>query len=172
MKKVLLAVAFALATLAFNGCTETSDIKVASQKSSKVDLSGFKSYEWFISAQVLVDEKSEYKGRGYDVDTYVQNAITKQLVKNGKVEKNTDPDFLVSYVSGVDMDHVQEKLDDEGKAHLKTIPEAAIAVLLIDAHNGKLIWMGVAEGEFLKKLSDEESMKRIDYAVKKMFSDF
>jgi len=172
MKKVLLAIAFVLAVVSFSGCTETSDIKVKSEKSSKVDLKGYKSYEWFIAAQVVVDENNKYKGRGYDVDLYVQNAITKQLVKKGKVEATTDPDFLVSYVFGVDMDRIKEKVDKDGKAYLETIPEAAIAVLVIDAHNSKLIWAGVAEGEFRKELSDEESMKRIDYAIKKMFSEF
>jgi len=172
MKKVLLAVAFVLATLSFNGCTETSDIKVKSEKSSKVDLKGYKSYEWFIAAQVVVDENNKFKGRGYDMDLYIQNSITKQLEKKGKVEATTDPDFLVSYVSGVDMDRVKEKVDKEGKAYLENIPEAAIAVLVIDAHNGHLIWASVAEGEFQKDLSDEESMKRIDYAIKQMFSDF
>jgi len=172
MKKVLLAVAFVLATLSFNGCTETSDIKVKSEKSSKVDLKGYKSYEWFIAAQLLVDEDNKYKARGYDVDMYVQKAITKQLAEKGKVEDQTNPDFLVSYVSGVDMDRAKEKVDEDGKAYLETIPEAAIAVLVIDSHNGQLIWASVAEGEFQKDLSDEESMKRIDYAIKKMFSDF
>ena len=172
MKKVLLAVAFTLATLAFNGCTETSDIKVASQKSSKADLSGYKSYAWFVSANVLVDDNAQYVARGYDVDAYVKNAIQQQLDKKGKLEDNSEPDFLLSYISGLNMDSVIEKVDEEGKAYLKTLPKTAIAVVMIDGSNGRLIWTGVAKGEFLDKLSDEESRERIDYAIKKMFSDF
>ncbi len=83
------------------------------------------------------------------------------------VTKN--PDFYVAYIAAADMDAIEVKIDKEGQETIKEAPAAAMLLLLIDAHTGMIIAISTAEGE-AKNLPIEDRKKRLNYTVKKMFS--
>ena len=173
MKNIILSAVLAASLLTLSGCgSTTKDIKVASKTSSKVNLEGYKTYAWLPIANVLIDEKAEFKGRGYSVNDYIESQINKSLLNSERTLDKENPDFVVSYILGVDMDAMKEKLDEEGKKYLENVSEAAIVIVLMDTQTQKVIWAGSAETNLHQEVSDEESKKRIKYAIEKMFSDF
>ncbi len=173
MKKIVLSALLAAGLVTMSGCSAmTKDIKVMSETSSKVNLSGYKTFSWLPVANILVDEKSQYKGRGYDINDYIESQITKVLLNSDRTMEQANPDFLVTYIFGADMDAVKAKLDDEGKEILNNVPQAALVTMCMDAKTLKVIWAASAEADIKKDSSDEESKERIEYAVEEMFSDF
>jgi len=173
MKNIILSAVLAASLLTMSACSSANqNIKVASQTSPKVNLEGYKTFAWLPIANVLIDEKAQFKGRGYSVNDYMESQINKALLNANKTLDSEKPDFAVSYILGVDMDAMKEKLDDEGKKYLENVSEAAIVVVLMDTQTQKVIWAGSAETNLHQEVSDEESKKRIDYAIEKMFSDF
>jgi hypothetical protein len=51
------------------------------------------------------------------------------------------------------------------------VPEGGLVVVLIDAHTGVIVWVGLAQGE-IKKDADQETIKsRLKYAVSSMFKE-
>lgn len=174
MKKItIIGAILALGLIAFSGCNSaTKDIKVTSQTSEMVNLKGYKTFAWLAVANVLVDKHEQYKSRDFSVNDFINTNIEKELLLAKKVKTSQNPDFLVSFIIGADMDAVKEKVNDEGKEYLKNVPKAALVVLLMDTKTQKLIWAGTAEAEINKENSDEEAKVRLTYAVQKMFSNF
>jgi hypothetical protein len=173
MKKIVLSAFLAIGLLTMSGClSATKDIKVVSKTSEKVNLDGYKTYAWLPISNIIIDEKDQFKGRGYSVNDYMQSKINKALLNADKTLNREDPDFVVSYIMGVDMDAIKEKLDKDGKEQFENVSEAALIVILIDTQTQKVIWAGSAEAELKQETSDEESKARIDYSIEKMFADF
>lgn len=153
------------ALLGFTGCVSTSDIKVENTKSDKVDLRGYKTYQFIEGSGVLQDGKKKKVNAAEEIEAQ----INAQLMKKGKTPVSKDPDFFVAYMGGSDMEAVKVKLDKNGKEVIEKSPEAALVLMLIDAESGAIIWMSTAEGE-AKGGTKEEIKKRIDFAVKKMLN--
>jgi len=173
MKKIVLSTLLAVGLVTMSGCgTTTKDIKVASKTSPKVNLSGYKTFAWLPVATILMDKEKTYEGRGFDVNDYMESKINKELLNADKTVSQTNPDFLVTYIFGADMDAMKEKVDDEGKEILKNIPQVGIVAMCLDAKTLKVIWVASAEADVQKGSTDEASKARIDYAVSKMFSNF
>jgi hypothetical protein len=173
MKKIVLSALLATGLMTMSGCSvATSDIEVSSKTSPKVNLEGYKTFAWLPVANVLMDQNMQYEGRGYDVNDYMESQINKALLNADKTVSQDNPDFLVTYVLGADMDAMKERVDDEGKKILENIPQAAIVALCLDAKTLKVIWAGSAEADIKNKATDEETQARIRYAVEKMFSAF
>jgi len=173
MKTIIKLIMSAFLLILISGCGGlTQDIKVESATSQKVNLDGYKSYAWLAAVNLMVDQNSTYKRRGYSINEYIKSQVNKQLLNNGRIESNSTPDFFISYVVGVNMDAVKEKVDDEGKKSLENIPEAALAIILIDAKTKEIIWLAAAEATPNENHTDAESKERIDFAITKMFSDF
>ena len=165
MSKLLKGAMVVLMIAGFTGCVSTSDIKVESVKSEKVDLKGYKTYEIIEGSGVIDDTKVT----NLDIDTEMQQMINTELVKKGKILVTKDPDFYIAYIAGTDMDAVKEKLDEVGKETIEKAPAAAMILVLIDAETGVIIGISTAEGE-VKDLSIEDRKKRLNYAIKKMLS--
>jgi len=102
----------------------------------------------------------------------MKSQINKALLNADKTLNNKNLDFAISYILGVDIDVMKEKLDDEGNTYLDNISEATIIIILMDTQTQKVIWTGSAEANLQHNISDTESQKRINYAIEKMFSDF
>jgi hypothetical protein len=156
----------------FSGCgAKTGDIEVATQTNAKVNLDGYTSYAWLATADLMIDKNDAFKKRSYNVHEFIQSKITKELLNEDKIETSSNPDFLVSYVVGVDMDAVKKSVDDDGKAYLENIPEAGLAILLIDPSNQRVIYAGSAETNLDESATDEESKERIVYAIEEILDD-
>jgi len=163
MTKMLKGSLVALALLGFTGCVSTSDIKVENTKSDKVDLKGYKTYQFVEGSGIVQDGRKKKVNAPEEIEAQINS----ELMKKGKMPVSKNPDFFVAYLGGTDMDAVKKKLDKHGKEVIEKSPEAALVLMLIDADTGAIIWMSTAEGE-ARGGTKEEIKKRIDFAVKKM----
>jgi len=121
---------------------------------------------------LLVDENNEYKQRGYSVSEFIKGVVPRELVDLNRMESTSNPDFLVSYVAGVNMNAVKELVDDAGKKHIATVPNKALAIVLIDTQTNQIIWISSAQTQTSKKFTDKESKERIEETIEDMFDQF
>jgi phosphoribosyl-ATP pyrophosphohydrolase len=160
MSKLLKGAMVVLMIAGFTGCVSTSDIKVESVKSEKVDLKGYKTYQILEESGVA----TESRVTNLDVNAELQRIINTELGKKGKIPVTNDPDFYVAYLAGTDMDAIKVKVNEEGQETIENVPAAAMILLLVDAETGVII------GE-VKNLPLEDRKKRLSYTIKKMLSD-
>ena len=165
MRKLLKGAIIGLMVVGFTGCVDTSDIKVESAKADKVNLDGYKTYQIMEESGVATESTKN----DHDVNAELQRSIATELGKKGKVPVTKNPDFYVAYLAAADMDAIEVKIDKKGQETIKEAPAAAMLLLLIDAHTGMIIAISTAEGE-AKNLPIEDRKKRLNYTVKKMFS--
>jgi hypothetical protein len=156
-----------------SGCastTLTKDIDVNTQSAPGVDINKFKSYAWIATAQILNDPQGQWEPRAFDADAEIQFLIDRELRKRAVSQVDLNPDMLVAYIAGVDMEALELKEDPKQDMEvLQNNPKGALAVLFISPVNGKTLWAGVAVANVEGKRSSEETKKRLDYAVSEMF---
>jgi len=167
MIKILKGTVLALALVGFTGCVSTSDIQVDSTQSDKVDLKGYKTYQFIEGSGIAKDTSKKTLTKSESVSAEIEEMINEELAKKGKVPVSKDPDFFVAYLGGADHEAVKKRLDKSGKEIIEKSPEAALVLMLVDADSGAIIWMSTAEGE-LKNSTPEERKKRIKYTIDKM----
>ena len=164
---------FALAFIVMlTACTTapTKDIQVDAEADAKASFSGFKTYAWLASAQIVNDPEGQWEPRNVDIDAEVQLMISNELRKRGIAEVSSNPDMLVAYAAGVDMTTLGLKENPGSKEKLlANIPSAALVVALIDADTGYVIWIGEAVGEVQQQADEATVRGRIDYAIGEMF---
>ena len=165
MSKILKGAIAILMIAGFTGCVSTSDIQTKTVKSVKADLDGYKTYQIVEGSGIVDDTKSSATT---DLNTEMRQIMNTELAKKGKTKVDENPDFYVAYAAGQDVEAVTMKLDADGKTTIEATPEAAILLVLVDAETGKIIAMSTAEGE-AKDLSPEDTKKRLNYAINKMF---
>ena len=156
-----------------SGCastTLTKDIDVDTQAAPGVDINKFKSYAWIATAQILNDPQGQWEPRNFDADAEIRHLIDRELRKRNVSQVDRNPDMLVAYIAGVDMEALELKEDPQQDMEvLQNNPKGALAVLFISPVNGKALWAGVAVSNVEGKRSSEETKKRLDYAVSEMF---
>lgn len=155
------------------GCATsmTSDITIETEASPKADFDSYKSYAWLGTASVLNDPEGRWEPPNFDADAEITFLINRELRARGMVESQVDPDLLVFYGAGIDMENFDIKVDPEtDMEQMINVPLGGLSVVLIDAKSGLAIWAGLATAE-VKQDSDREVVrKRIAYAVEKMFA--
>lgn len=169
MSKLLKGAIIGLMIAGFAGCVNTNDIKVAALKSEKVNLKGYKTYQIIEDSEVVYDSKESWIPRDMDVSAELEQMISAELVKKGKIAVKDNPDFYVAYFAAADFDAIKSKVDKKGQVTIEEAPDAAMLLLLVDADTGKIIWLSSAVGD-VKGLPDDQMAKRLNYAVKKMLS--
>jgi hypothetical protein len=167
MTKVLKITLLSLSFIGLTACVSTSDIKVETTKSNKVDLKGYTKYQFLEGSGLAKDTSKDILTKDGTASNVIESEINSVLMKKGKVPVSKNPDFFVAYLGGANRDHVTKKLDKDGKNSIAKYDEAAIVLMLIDADSGAIIWMSTAEGQ-AKGGTNAERKKRLDYAVKKM----
>lgn len=158
--------------LFLTGCatTATQDIKVEAQADPKVSFSGYKSYAWLASAEILYDPEGQWEPKHLDIDSEVRFIVNRELRKLGMNEVTDNPDMYIAFAAGVDMTSLGLKENPESKEQvLANIPKAGLVIVMVDADTGFLSWIGIAEGEAKAERNEEEIRARIDYAVTQMF---
>ncbi len=137
---------------------------------AKANLKGYKTYAWLVSAQILYDPAGQWEPPQFDADAEVKWLIDRELRKRGMTEVAANPDIIIGFVAGVDMEALELTENPETKlVKVKNIPKGALALIFIDASTGYPIWIGSAEGNIQEKPSTETVRKRLDYAVSEMF---
>jgi len=171
MKKHLLAIATLLVFLSGCATTDTKDIMVDTEVDPKANLGGYKSYAWLGSAAIVFDEKGQWEPPQFDADAEIKFLIDRELRAHGMSEDSVNPDLIIAYAAGIDMDSMEIKTDPENELEvLANVPVGALTIIMVDADTGLAVWAGVATAEIQENPTPETTKKRLDYAVSKMFS--
>jgi len=171
MNRYLITLFSAVVILGVSACVPTNDIEVESVSNEKVNMQGYKTYQ-FLDDSGIIEEDGSMKTRQKDrqIAAMIEEVINEELQKKGKTPTAKDPDFLVAYVGGSNDEAVKVKLDKKGKQVVEKRAEAALLIMLVDAQSGAILKVATAEGE-VKNLPMDQTRKRIEFAVKKMLKD-
>ena len=153
------------------GCTSvTKDIRVETEADPKTNFSGYSSYSWLGSAAILYDPQGKWEPPQVDADAEIRFLIDRELRARGMTESSANPDLIVAYAAGIDMETLKIKIEPESSLEtLKNVPMGALVIALVDAKTGVAIWAGVATAEIQKNPEQEVVKKRLAYAVSSMF---
>ena len=147
------------------------DIEVVSEADPKANFSGYKSYAFLASIGIVEDAHGHWEPPKFDADAELEFRINEQMRNRGMTQVNTNPDLLVAYALGVDMDALKLKTNPETKLEtMENVPGTALVVILIDPETGFVTWISAATAE-VKNLEPEIQKKRLRYAVETMFKD-
>jgi hypothetical protein len=162
---------FIMMLMLVTGCStvSTKDIEVEAVADPKVNFSGYRSYTWLGSAAVLNDAYGQWEPPSFDADAEITFLLDRELRARGMSETATDPDLIVAFAAGIDMDSLDLKTDPETKTDILTnVPQGALIVVLVDSDTGFVVWAGVATAD-VQQNNDANTMKaRLDYAVTRM----
>lgn len=153
------------------GCASfpKDDIQVETEADPKVNFSGYKTYAWLGSVGIVNDPEGHWEPPQFDADAEIVFLIDSALRKRGISEVSDNPDMLVAYVLGADMDALKVKQNPETKiTSLENVPQTGLIVVLIDPETEFATWVGIATGE-IKNLEPDVAKKRLEYAVNSMF---
>lgn len=157
-----------IGVLLLAGCTSslTKDITLDTVADPKAKFSGYGSYTWLGAAAIVNDPQGQWKPPSFDADMEIKFLIDRELRKRGMSENAVNPDLIVAFATGVNMDALQLKVNPETKMEtLENVPKGGLIISLIDSETGFVIWLGVAKAN-VKKQPDVETVKiRLDYAV-------
>ena len=172
MKNIILSVLVMIGLLAGCAIVPTDDIKIETEADAKVDFSGYKTYAWLGAVGIVYDPQGHWEPPALDADAEIVFLVNKVLRDGGMTEVMSEPDMLVAYALGVDMEALKLKINPETKlTSLGNVPQAGLVVVLIDSETGFVTWVGIATGE-IKNLDSETAKKRLEYAINTMFNEF
>ena len=173
MKKLLFAILFVLiAGMVLGACaTKTDDIRIASAADPSVDFKALKTYQFIGGVGALYDPDERWAPTNLDISAKVQWYIERELKKRGLLPVNEDPDVLVVYAIALDMETIVAKYDkDKSVWFVDNVPQGAIYVSLVEPLSTEAIWLGAAGADLLENPDEKTTAKRLDYAIKKIFS--
>ena len=83
---------------------------------------------------------------------------------------SADPDLIVAFAAGIDMDALELKADPKSEVEdLVNVPRGGLVIALTDSETGYVIWLGVVTAE-VQQSPDAKTVKaRLDYAVTRLF---
>ena len=142
------------------------DIQVDAQADPKANFSGYKTYAWLGSAAIVNDAYGQWEPPAFDADAEIKYLLDRELRKRGMLENSVDPDLIVAFAAGIDMDALGFKVDPETKMDLVTnVPRGGLVIMLLDRDTGFVIWVGVATAEIQESPDTRTVKARLDYAV-------
>lgn len=161
------AVTLILLAMLAPGCSSvpTKDIQVNALADSKVDLSGYKTYGWLVNAAILNDAYGQWEPPAFDADAEVKYLIDRELRKRGMSENSADPDVIVAFAAGINMDALRLRDGPTGRMSVQNIPRGGLTILFVGSQTGVILWMGVATGDIQDSPDTETAKARLDYAV-------
>ena len=162
---------FVIAML-LSGCATvpTKDIRTEAQADPKTDFSKYKTYAWLGTAAVINDPYGQWKIPSFDAVAELKYLIDRELRKRGMQESYSNPDLIVLFAAGVDMETFKLKVSPDAKINiLERVPSGGLMVVLVDRASGYVNWAGVAIAEIQKNPDTRTVKTRLDYAVTEMF---
>ena len=95
----------ALSSIAL-GCVspDVADIRVETEVNPKINFAGYKTYAWAAAAAVVRDPEREWTPPDLDVGAEIKFLVDRELRKRNLSEASGEPDVLVVYAVGVDME--------------------------------------------------------------------
>jgi hypothetical protein len=158
----------------FAGCSSvpTKDIQIETQANPKTNFDGYTTYAWLGSAAILRDPSGQWEPPEFDADTEIRHLIDRELRKRGMSETTDNPDMMVTFAVGVDMEAQEIKVDPKTKMEvLEDVSAGGLLVIFIDPSSGFVTWAGAATAKLLEQPDTEMSKARLDYVVTKMLKD-
>jgi hypothetical protein len=169
MKKMMISVMVAL-LLAGCASISTKDIQIEAQADPKADLSGYKSYAWLGSAAMLSDAYGQWVPPGFDADSEIKYLIDRELRERGMLQTSTDPDLMIGFAAGINMDALGLKENpDSSTSYLVNMPQGGLLIAGVDSDSGFVVWAGIAIGDAQEQPDAERAKGRLDYAVTELF---
>lgn len=156
------------------GCASfpKDDIDIAVESDPNANFSQYKTYSWIGSATTLNDPQGKWERPDFDTSSLVAALIDRELQKHGMTESAVDPDTLVAFAIGADMENMKFKTDATNNVDiLQNVPQGALVVVLMDAVTETVSWTGVAVAD-LQNRGDDVLKKRINYTIEQMFEKF
>ncbi len=153
------------------GCSTvpTKDIKVYAEADPKVNFSNYKSYAWLGSAAIVNDPHGQWEPPAFDADAEIKYLLDREFSKHGISQSSRNPDLVVVFSAGIDMDSLKLKTDPDTKmGMLKNVPQGGLVVVLIDRETGFAVWTGVATAEVRQNADAKTTKARLYYAVTHM----
>lgn len=166
------ALLFAVAVMLFSSCASipTKDIAVDAQADPKANFSGYKTYAWLGAAAIINDPYGQWEPPEFDADAEIKYLIDRELRKRGMSQNSANPDLIVAFAAGINMDALELKVDPEAKIMtLENVPRGGLLIALVDSESGFVIWMGVATADVLERPDAKMVKARLDYAVTQLF---
>ena len=165
---------FLLVTGFLSGCaTVTRDIRIETETAPGIDLAGYESYGWLLSAKVVNDPYGNWEPPGFDADARLRLLINRELRDKGLVEVTRQPDLLVAFAAGINMEALEIRTEPGGNIHrLTNAPRGALIVMLVERSSYRPVWAASAEGKINTERSAAEVRQRLAYAVNTMFKQF
>ena len=110
IKKIIL-MASMLAFVAGCVSSQMKDISVEAGADSDTDFLAYRHYTWLGSAAIVFDPEGRWEPPNFDADAEIQFLINSALRKRGLYENANDPDLIVAYAAGIDMESMKIKTD-------------------------------------------------------------
>ena len=150
-----------------SGCaSHTKDIEIDAQADPDIDFASYETYAWLGASAIVNDPNNQWNASTFDAAVEVKNQVDSRLQKRGMSEDTSDPDFLIGFAAGVDMEALDLKEDPDTKMDvLANVPQGGLVLVFVDAESGFVSWVGVATGDVQDETDDETIKKRLDYAV-------
>ena len=166
------ALLFAAAVMLLSSCASipTKDIAVDAQADPKANFSGYKTYAWLGAAAIINDPYGQWEPPTIDADAEIKYLIDRELRKRGMSQNSANPDLIVAFAAGINMDALELKVDPEAKIMtLENVPRGGLLIALVDSESGFVIWMGVVTADVLERPDAKTVKARLDYAVTQLF---
>lgn len=172
MKKLIVVAIVVIVSLSSCSSVPTKDIKFDTEADPKVNFAGYKTYAWLGTAAILNDPYGQWEPPAFDSDAEIKFLIDRELRKCGMSENSADPDMLVAFAAGIDMDALGLKTDPQTKMeHMSNVPQGALLIALVDSESGFVIWAGVATAEIQQNPDAQTAKARLDYAVTQLLKE-
>lgn len=157
-----------------SGCaTLTRDIRVETEAAPGIDLAGYQTYAWLVSAEIVNDAHGNWEPPGFDADAELRFLINRELRNKGLQEVTTRPDLFIAFAAGINMEVFEISSKPESEMYtIKNAPKGALVVVMIDPATRNPVWAGSAVGDVKPGRKSDEVSKRLAYAVKTMFNKF
>jgi hypothetical protein len=171
MNKFYLALVVAIVVISTACSSITKDIRVNVGVDSKADFSGYETYAWLGTAKIVHDPIGRWEPPEFDADAEIKYLIDRELRKKNILQSSpfVDPDMIVTFAAGIDMDVFEVKVDPSGTMSALNVPQGGLAVMLADNQTGFIIWMGVATADVQDRPDTKTAKARLDHAVTELF---
>jgi hypothetical protein len=168
MKKLIFTVIVLAGFITGCATVPTDDISIETEADPKVNFSGYKTYAWLGSVGIVNDPEGQWEPPNFDADATIMSIADDVLSKRGMSKVDSEPDMVIAYALGVDMEALEVKVNPDTKlTTLEDVPQAGLVMIMLDPETQFVTWIGIATAE-VKNLDTEMVQKRLEYAVKGM----
>jgi uncharacterized protein YceK len=166
---------FAAAFILLGGCASVpiKDISVDAHVNPKANFDGYKTYTWLGSAAIVNDPYGQWEPPAFDADAEIKYLIDRELRKRGMLQSSTDPDVIVAFAAGIDMDALELQIDPQSKMeNLTNVPRGGLIIAFVDSQSGFVIWLGVATADIQEQPDTKTVKARLEFAVTQLLQMF